>query len=53
MTGTLCECCWKEIIDEEYTIDELTMCEDCLLYHYGEDSENESFRVICRNTLDR
>jgi hypothetical protein len=32
---TLCECCWKPIIGEQYTIDELTMCEDCLIYHYG------------------
>ena len=27
---TLCECCWKPIIGEQFTIDELTMCEDCI-----------------------
>lgn len=39
MEEPLCECCWKPINGEQYTIDELTMCESCLIYHYGDDYE--------------
>ena len=33
----ICECCWKPIEGQPYTVDEVTMCEECFIYHYGED----------------
>jgi hypothetical protein len=35
--ATVCECCWNIIVGESYTIDDVTMCESCLVYHYGDD----------------
>lgn len=36
MTNTVCECCWKPIEHEVFTVDDITMCEDCFIYHVGD-----------------
>ena len=30
---TLCECCWKPVYGNGFTVDDVFMCEDCYQYH--------------------
>lgn len=36
MADTICECCWKPIEGKSFTVDNVTMCEDCFIYHVGD-----------------